>query len=193
MSDFGQALAKTLRCEGGFADLRSTTGEVVSKGITHWTLRGLGLMPSVSTATPRSVPASDAEVEIVRTLSPEITASIYQHQYWEPIRAAELRYQLLADKFFDLAVNCGTGTAAKLLQRAINEIGTPDIAVVEDGSVGRKTLDAANGIYGGTLLGRCAQDGEPGTGLRGAAEHYYRSIKDPGKNLEAWLDRLRGD
>lgn len=188
MAEFAEALGLTLLNEGGFADRRSTTGEVVNHGVTHWSLRRLGLMPGVPVWTPRIVPCSDVEVDIVKSLQPGVVETIYKVNYWDRIRCGEIRWQPLANKLFDLHVNTGQGP--KLLQRAYNELNWPGGPVLQgDGIIGRQTLDAVNEVDGRIMLGYCSVGTDEGTGLRGEAEKYYRRIG--GGDLEAWLTRLR--
>jgi lysozyme family protein len=179
MADFDKALAKTLLNEGGFADRRSTTGEVVNRGITHWTLRALNRMIGFGTGptTPRSEPASNREVARVRNIPMAETQAIYRQQYWTPVGCDNIADQALAEKVFDIGVNCGTGTAAKMLQRAVNRQGWPS-GIVEDGKIGPKSIAAINALDPVALLERLREE---------AARHYN---KLGGPDLNAWLDRL---
>lgn len=193
MAEFEPAIAKTLKHEGGFyrnPEPPQGTGEVVNMGITHWTLRRLGLMPGVPKDTPRDVPASEAEVQVIVTLDPAIVKAIYQTHYWDAIHVACLRYQELADKVFDVHVNTYHGPV--LLQRAYNSLNWPGGPVlVEDGVLGLKSLEAMNAVDGRILLGVCSMDssGGEGSGFRGEAEKHYNRIG--GTVLHAWIERLR--
>lgn len=185
MADFLKAVSKTLTNEGGFADRRSTTGEVVNRGITLDTLWRLNLVPKFIT---RDDPASDEEVEFVESLSLDVTREIYEEHYWRPLACSRYTYQPLADKTFDLYVNTGR---AKMIQQACNDIHWPGVErLVEDGIIGERSIAAINAADGALLLGHCGANGYDGVGLLGVAERYYRSLKDDGHNLDAWLARL---
>lgn len=62
---------------------------------------------------------------------------IYRRNYWDKCRCGELP-ERLATHLFDAAVNHGTTTAIKLLQRAVN--------VPDDGLIGPKTIAAIQAL-----------------------------------------------
>lgn len=189
MADFSIALTKTLAYEGGFADKRKTTGEVVNRGITLDTLWRLGRMPA---GMKRTAPPSAVEVKVVRELSMATTAEIYRQEYWDRLAGDRIRWQPLADKLFDFHVNTYHGPVC--IQRAVNKVHWPGVPVlVEDGILGEISIAAINATDGRLLLGHCGTNGELGVGLRGEAEHYYRNIPDPGDDLAGWLARLQKD
>lgn len=69
----------------------------------------------------------------VETLTLEQAKTIYRKGYW---RGEGIRDRKVAIKHFDIGVNVGIKTAAKLLQRAVK--------VTDDGIIGPVTLDAIN-------------------------------------------------
>jgi len=95
--------------------------------------------------------------------------------------AAALLPSPISFAYFDFAVNCGEGTAAKALQRSV--------AVTADGVVGPKTMAAVNGMLElgehGKLLGR----------LSAQRELYYLNLAhtQPKMNefLKGWLARAK--
>lgn len=118
---FTQALAFTLREEGGYVDDPADHGGATNRGVTQKTYddyrrsRGLAL---------RSVRGMDA-LE---------TAAIYQHLFWEPAHCAELETHL-AICHFDWAVNHGVTGAIRTLQSALG--------ISADGIFGPGTRGAA--------------------------------------------------
>lgn len=172
MADFNTAIIKTLKNEGGFADRRSTTGEVVNMGMTAATLRGLHLMPN-----PGNGPITDEEVAYVRGLTADTVTPIYKKEYWDSNHLSDLRDQALADKVFDTRVNAW-GAAGKAFQRAINKLTWPDKPLVEDRAIGPKTIAAANSVNPIMLL----------EAFRLEMEGAYRRMESP--VLAQYLDRL---
>ena len=83
--------------------------------------------------------------------------------------------------YFDFAVNCGEGTAAKALQRSV--------AVTADGIVGPRTIAAVNSMLElgehGKLLGR----------LSAQRELYYLNLAHAqpkfNRDLKGWLARAK--
>src|ERR1700761_7789338 len=110
---FDRCLAEVLRLEGGFVDDPRDPGGATKFGVTRAVL---------AEARGRAVSTED-----VAALTQAEAGQIYRHRYWAPIGSGELLagLDLVA---FDMAVNMGTGAAARLLQRAL--------AVEADGVVG---------------------------------------------------------
>ena len=119
--NFPEALAHTLRFEGGWANHPSDPGGATMKGVTHRTYADY-LGRTVTHDELRGIP--DAHL-----------ADIYRKRYWNACRCDELPDGLdLA--VFDTAVNTGPAQAARLLQRIV---GVP-----ADGGIGPKTIAAVN-------------------------------------------------
>lgn len=78
----------------------------------------------------------------IRNLMLESAKNLYRADYWN--RAYDDLDKRVGAKLFDIAVNCGTGTAAKILQRACG--------VIDDGAIGPKTMAAAQAIPPAELL-----------------------------------------
>jgi len=63
-----------------------------------------------------------------------------------------LSNQSIATEILDTAVNCGTVTAAKIWQKAINMTNYPKDDIVVDGKVGPITIYATNSANASALL-----------------------------------------
>jgi lysozyme family protein len=115
----------------------------------------------------------------IKNLTREQAAGIYHDGEWTKCRCDDLPdgYDIAV---FDIAVNNGAGTAARLLQRALKEAGNPGLAV--DGFIGAATLAAAR-TGGAAGLRRLLLE----------RSGYYRDIvtAHPAdeKFLKGWLDR----
>jgi lysozyme family protein len=70
---------------------------------------------------------------------------VYWRYYWQPVKGDEFAYPL-ALALFDTAVNMGTVTAVRLLQRAINDLLPKERWVAVDGVLGEQTLRAAKSL-----------------------------------------------
>jgi lysozyme family protein len=82
----------------------------------------------------------------IRNLTVDQAKHIYFNDYWNPIRGDLIVTNELAYHVFDMAVNAGTGAAARLLQRIV---GTTDDGVI--GPVTLKAIDRYPSI--GRLIG----------------------------------------
>jgi len=119
--NFSEALAHTLKHEGGWSHHPNDPGGATMKGITHKTYtRYLG---------------RDVTHEELRSIPDDHLADIYRQHYWDACHCDALPDGLdLA--VFDTAVNTGPAQAARLLQRIV---GVP-----ADGAIGPKTLAAVH-------------------------------------------------
>jgi lysozyme family protein len=104
--------------------------------------------------------------------------AIYRHDYWDAIKGDSIKYELVAIKLFDMAVNMGSHKAVKLVQEAVNQISMEQVDV--DGKMGPKTIQALNGIDPDVLF----------LFLVPLLELFYRSLNQP-KFLKGWLRRAR--
>lgn len=107
--DFSAAVALVLEREGVLSDDKADPGGLTKFGISQ---------------------AAYPNLDIAR-LTREEAIAIYRRDYWDRCRCGELPWSL-ALVLFDAAVQHGTGTAVRLLQRALG--------LVEDGALGPVTL-----------------------------------------------------
>ena len=119
--NFSEALAHTLRFEGGWAHHPNDPGGATMKGITYKTYADY-LGRAVTHDELRGIP--DAHL-----------ADIYRKRYWNASRCDNLP-DGLDMAVFDTAVNTGPAQAARLLQRIVG--------VTADGGIGPKTIAAVN-------------------------------------------------
>lgn len=63
---------------------------------------------------------------------------LYKSKYWDRVKCDQIENQEIANKVFDIAVNMGPGTSAKLLQTTLG--------VTVDGKIGNQTLTALNAM-----------------------------------------------
>lgn len=112
-----QSLKHLLGNEGGFVDHPRDPGGATNFGITQRVARANGYQGDM------------------RVLPLSVALSIYEKDYWTPIKADQLPDHLRFH-VFDAAVNSGAGQAIKWLQRAAG--------VTQDGVIGPRTLSAAS-------------------------------------------------
>lgn len=125
--NFDNAFQHILKAEGGYVHHPSDPGGATNMGITEAVARRVGYKG------------------VMQDLPVDLTKRIYLEEYWRPMRADELppavRYAV-----FDSAVNSGVRQATVWLQRALG--------VADDGSLGPKTLAAANATNPDALRAR---------------------------------------
>lgn len=116
MAMFDRALQVILDSEGGYVDHAADPGGKTRYGITEAVARDHGYIGQM-----KDLPINTA-------------ADIYRKSYWDVCKCDELPWPL-ALYVFDAAVNQGTGTATKMLQKTLQ--------TVQDGVIGTTTLRLA--------------------------------------------------
>jgi lysozyme family protein len=126
MAIWERCYSKTLKFEGGFQknpkDKGNWTGGQIGVGELGGTKYGI---------SAGSYPNLDIE-----NLTKDQAVEIYRRDYWNALHLDDIESDRIAWKIFDVSVNCGRGTAAKMLQKAVG--------VIADGLIGRITLEAVN-------------------------------------------------
>lgn len=125
---FKDALAETLRFEGGYVNNIADRGGETNYGITKATARAFGY-----TGSMRKIPLETVE-------------AIYRTGYWDinQLDKVDALTSRTASEVFDCGVNCGPKVAARMLQEALNLLNDDaklyqDLVV--DGSIADATLE----------------------------------------------------
>ncbi len=112
--------------EGGFNNIPGDLGGPTNLGISLKFLQGTGDYDLGDLDQD-----GDIDIEDIRAMDPETAGRIYKKYFWNHFPMDQIPGQI-AYVLFDVAVNSGQRTAAKLLQRALG--------VEADGIIGPKTL-----------------------------------------------------
>ena len=120
---FERAVTHTLRVEGGarLANNKFDPGGKTKYGISQ-----------------KSYPNLNIEL-----LTEAEAIDIYFRDYWLACRLGLIDSPYVAAEIFDTAVNCGTGTAVKIAQRAVNLLFIGKVLEV-NGKMNPETIDALN-------------------------------------------------
>lgn len=113
--NFDEAFDRLMVHEGGFVDDENDPGGATKWGVTEFVARSWGYTGLM------------VEFTLIEA------KAIYEKQYWNPIRAAELP-AALRYPVFDAAVNSGVKQAVRWLQRVLE--------VEDDGDLGPVTIKA---------------------------------------------------
>ena len=101
MSNFQDALKQILKREGGYANVKGDRGGETMYGVTI----------AVARANGYTGPMKELPMSVVET--------VYKTQYWDPLKLdAELSHAV-AERLFDIAVNCGVSKAKAVYGRAV--------------------------------------------------------------------------
>lgn len=106
---------------------------------------------------------------------------VFKKGYWDKVKGDVYKSQNIAIFVTGMAWGSGAKQAIMSLQRAINNCG---VSCAIDGSIGPKTLAAANSIEPQKLFDELIEE----------RERFFRAIAEPGsknaKFLKGWLNRL---
>lgn len=154
--NFDKCMTMLLAHEGGFVDHVADTGGMTNLGVTKHTYD--------------EYHGCDIDEEGMRNLKTADVEPIYKRNYWERCRCSDLPSGV-DWAVFDLAVNAGTGRAAKLLQRAVG--------AKEDGVIGPITLMKVDSEDHTNIINRMAV----------YREQHYRSLSNFDVFGRGWLRR----
>ena len=124
---FEQSVREVLNIEGGYTNDSSDSGGETNRGITIGVARDFGYTGEMI------------------NLPEEVALHVYYTKYWlvNNLSNVATLSEKIAEEAFECGVNCGTSTAAKILQRSLNlfnarEKHYADIKV--DGHIGNNTI-----------------------------------------------------
>jgi len=171
-ADIRPALVNTFGHEGGFQSDPNDSGNYA-----HGRLVG----------TKYGIAAASYPNEDIRNLTLDRAAVLYNRDFWGASRCGEWKSQIIANDYFDAAVNMGQGTAARILQRAINYAGYPLPRLAVDGKIGPATVARLNSVDQSALY----------VHMIGLIHGRYVQIVDAnpakGRYLRTWAHRVKGN
>ena len=118
MAEFLKAIDGVLEREGGYVNDPADRGKATKYGISQ-----------------RSYPHLD-----IADITKQDAVDIYCEDFWVPLCASQIVKQIVANVFFDFAVNAGRTRATKLMQQIL--------CVQIDGLIGPITIGAINSADG---------------------------------------------
>jgi len=163
-NNFDTAFQKTLMYEGWLSNDKNDRGGLTKFGISK---------------------ASYPNIDIANLTLAQAKA-IYQRDFWNPIKCDQIKNQDIAMQLFDIAVNCGTGGAGQIVQKAINSLLPAGQAISVDGIIGEITIAKINSLDAKVLNNRIA--------TYRARRYAQICVKNPSQVcfLEGWLVRTFG-
>jgi lysozyme family protein len=155
-SNFEACLAEVLKHEGGYVDHPADPGGATNRGVTKkaW----------------EEYVGHEVTKDDIKALTVEDVTPFYRKRYWDACKCDNL-HGGVDYVVFDVAVNSGPGRAAKFLQEAVG--------VTADGSIGPRTLAAANDFGPNLIINKMCD----------RRESFYRSLPTFPTFGKGWLSR----
>ena len=155
--NYEACLDLVLKSEGGFVNNPSDPGGMTNLGVTKrvW----------------EEYTGHEADEKIMRSLTPEKVASLYEQRYWRPTYC-EVLPRGLDLLIFSMGINAGTGRSVKLLQSSIGRVA--------DGVIGPRTMELIKSANVADLINKFSQ----------TRRQYYESLKTFPIFGKGWLARV---
>jgi len=155
-SNFEACLKEVLKHEGGYVDHPADPGGATNRGVTKkaW----------------EEYVGHEVSKDDIKALTVEDVTPFYRKRYWDACKCDNL-HGGVDYVVFDVAVNSGTGRAAKFLQEAVG--------VTADGSIGPRTLAAANDFGPNLIINKMCD----------RRESFYKSLPTFATFGKGWLRR----
>jgi lysozyme family protein len=178
MANLQQALEKTLRFEGGYANVTGDTGGETYCGIArnHWPKAGIWpIIDKCNKQRPlkRGAFVTGPDNEKLKPL----ISDFYRIQFWDDIRGNDIKSQSVANYLFDWHVTSGS-----IAVRQLQDI----LGVDSDGKVGNLTLAAINAADPHKLFDQMVANRVQ------RAKDRAAHIPSQQKFLKGWLNRFEG-
>jgi len=143
VADFQAAFDRTLKHEGGYADIPDDRGGETYRGISRkWNKDWPGWDIIDDLKKSYTGPHFNSALSRNKSLT-ESVRDFYEQEYWKQLRCSEIDSQVIANEIFDTAVLMGKSWAIRFLQRgmnALNRTGATYSDIKVDGRIGAKTL-----------------------------------------------------
>lgn len=178
MANLQPALEKTLRFEGGYANVPGDTGGETYCGIArvHWPKSAIWPIIDAykkTTAIKRGAFIKGPQGDKLNTL----IADFYRIQFWDDIRGNDINSQSVANYLFDWHVTSGA-----IAVRQAQELLGIDV----DGKVGNQTIGAINAVDAHNFFDRLVSVRVQRAKDRVALHPSQK------KFLKGWLNRFEG-
>jgi lysozyme family protein len=175
MSEVEFAIVNTLRWE---VDASGRHYNVDQGGPTNWGIT----LPLYTTFLRTANPAASPTVDDLKLMTLEGAIGAMRW-YWTTGPFADVDYQILASKVYDLEFNAPPTEGWRCLQRACNDLGA---GIAVDGIPGYQTLSNANSLNQGQLvLAMCSEVRAYYQAVVNKHPEWVRDATSPG----GWFDR----
>lgn len=181
MADLAKAETKTLKWEGGYANIQGDRGGETIFGIARAIHPNLKLWEHLDNYKKALAPFDKSKYKELETLCKgniqfkQEMDNFYKKQFWDKICGEKIECQASANAIYDFAVNSGVKRAVEYAQKTLN--------INVDGIMGEETLRAINDAGEDFVNAYCDNRTE-----------FFKAIANKGENakfLNGWLNRVK--
>jgi lysozyme family protein len=185
MANFKDAYKVVMNVEGGYANDPNDTGGETWRGVSrnnfpNW--RGWKIVDSYKGKWNfTTLLMQDADLEVA-------VQEFYKANFWDVLSLDNIKDSKLALELFDTGVNCGTGTAGKYAQIALNVLNNNQklyLDTPEDGIIGKETVRLINNHTRPQLLLKVLNVLQGGRYIE-----ISRKNKTQERFMNSWLSRV---
>jgi len=175
-NNFDKAVGFVLKHEGGLVNHPADPGGITNLGISFRFLKGFN--SSIADVNNDGI----VDEHDIEEMTVEQASLIYKIAFWDACKCNELPSPVDI-AVMDTAVNMGTGTSIKLLQRTLNDLYDANLKV--DGGFGPITMSAIQDIVDTVEFSKAFLE---------SRRDYYRSLADSKPRfrvfLRGWMNRV---
>lgn len=145
MANFDKAIPVILMHEGGWVSNPADPGGETNFGVSTMMIKRLQQDEGLTNAQIAQLLGVFEDIlytpGYMKTMHVEAAKAIYRKYFWDQPGYGRLTNDTVATKIMDVGVNCGTGRANKMAQRAANKLGQK---LGEDGKLGALSIAGIN-------------------------------------------------
>lgn len=117
MANFNVAFLKTVANEGGYVNNPNDKGGETYMGVTRKNYPDLSMWKRIDEIKEKyGTKYVNSKLKDNKSVYAEVQG-VYRNKYWNPCKLDDVCFQAVANQIFDHAINAGTTSAIKLMQR----------------------------------------------------------------------------
>ncbi|MDB0611751.1 glycosyl hydrolase 108 family protein [Tenacibaculum maritimum] len=138
MANYNLFKASIEQAEGGYQNFVRDAGNKNSLG------ERVGTNHGISARFYEQIIGEPPTIEDMLAITKAEAHILFKNEFWDKVNADKIKDQAVAETIVDHAINAGTGSAGKVVQRTLNKHFGTRLRV--DGGIGNKTLAAINSV-----------------------------------------------
>jgi len=152
---FDKAILITLKHEGGFVNDPVDPGGATNWGMSIRFLKGAGDSDGDGFDDGDLDHDGDIDVDDIKNMTVDQARKLYRTHFWDKYNYDTISDFIVAARCFDMTVNMGAKQTGKIVQRALNNLGS---SLKVDGAIGKNTFATINCTNSEMLMAEIRQE-----------------------------------